>query len=318
MVGMLRKISIAVLLTLVATAANTANADVLFEGYSKVMLAGVHVGFVVQKYEFDSQKKEFATTYYLRTNAAGGNLTESLKARASASLAPISYQYTTLVGDQAKTIDATMKGETLTVVTKEGSSAKTTSKKIPKGSFFASFLAYVMLQGPEGVKTGAKYGYQAIAEEDGALYTGEAYVNGEETIRGVSAFKVLNTFKGSRFISFVTHKGEVVETRSPVQQIETQLVSGMPEASAGLSVNTSNLSLLFGGIPKGSENVVARKGAAPSTGPSPSAATGTAGEAKKKMLDAAPAPTGEGPKKDGVAGGQGIVIKPSSNPTPSR
>ena len=72
---------------LIATAPH-AHADVLFEGYSKVLLSGEHVGYTVVRYEFDSKKQEFTVVSLLRTNAKGGNLSESIKARASSSLKP--------------------------------------------------------------------------------------------------------------------------------------------------------------------------------------------------------------------------------------
>lgn len=285
-----------------------AKAEVLFEGYSKVLLSGEHVGYVVQRYEFDSKKKEFTTTSYLRTNAAGGNITESLKARSSASLRPISYQYTGLNGGVGKTIDATVNGDDLTAVIRENGKLQTTKKKLPKGAFLSSFLAYLMLQGKEGIKPGAKYGYQAVAEEDASPYTGEAYVEKEEIVGGITTFKVLNTFKGTQFVSNVTHKGEIIATRSPVQKIETILASNMQEAVGGMPFNANSVKMLFGSIPKGKENAIARK-----------TNSLAASAEKQKILNATPAPTGDNPKTEGVPAGQGIVIKgaPTKSDIPS-
>src|ERR1700678_942779 len=92
----LRRFSALVLPALLLFGFHFASAQVLFEGYSKVILDGVHVGYVVQRFEFDSKKKEFTTAYYLKTGANGGNITESLKARSTEGLRPISYQYTSL------------------------------------------------------------------------------------------------------------------------------------------------------------------------------------------------------------------------------
>lgn len=238
----------------------SADADTLFEGYAKILLAGKHVGFIVQRYEFDSKKKEFKATYYLRTTAAGGNITESLSAKSNAKLNPISYSFTELVNDHAKLIDASFKGDSMTIVKKEGGGSTTTTKKIPKGSFLSSFLVYLMLQGKEGIKPGVKYSYQAIAEEDAAVYSGEAAVASQETTKGIETFKVLNTFKGAKFISFVTHKGEILSTLSPAQDISTEVVASIDEATSapGLSVNTSNIALLFGALPKGTDNAISR------------------------------------------------------------
>lgn len=333
---------------------NVAKAEVLFEGYAKVLLSGAHVGYVVQRYEFDSKKKEFTTTSYLRTNPVGGNITESLKARSSASLKPLSYQYTSLAGGTGKTIDATFKNDELTAVVRENGKVQTNKRKIPKDAFLASFLAYLMLQGKEGIKPGVRYGYQAIAEETGGVSAGEAAVEKEEVINGITTFKVLNTFNGTRFVSNVTHKGEVLATRSPVQQVATELVAEMKDATNGMPFNSNSISMLFGSVPKGIENAVARKATgavAPDTKtPSvkgatevpvtkdktilgvdetetpamPESAPGIApvkaGPQKQQILNATPTPNAEEPKKEGVPAGQGIMIKgaPTAAPTENR
>lgn len=307
----------AIALVMVVTLPFAARAEILFEGYSKILLGGEHVGFAVQRYEFDPKKKEFSTIYYLKTNAAGGNITESLKARSTATLKPLSYQYTELSGDKARTIDANFKGDKMTAVVKEGGKQQTINKTLPKGTFLVSFLGYLMLQGKEGIKSGVKYGYQAIAEEDGNIYAGDAQIVGEETFAGVGTFKVVNTFKGSQFVSYVTNKAEIIGTRSPVQQIATELVPSIKEATAGISVNTSNLSLLFGGVPKGNENVIARLHSSP---PAATASTGTPSASKQTILNKSPTPSPESPKKEGVPAGVGITVKgatPSAPAAPS-
>lgn len=294
--------------------ASSARADILFEGYSKVLLSGVHVGYFVQRFEFDTKKQEFVTIYYLKTSPSGGNITESLKARSSATLRPISYQFTELIGDKPRTIDAQFKGETMTATIIDAGKKQTVHKKIPKDAFLSTFLGYLMLQSKAGIKKGNKYTYQAIAEEDGGLYNGEAYVAGEESAVGVGAFKILNTFKGSQFISFCTYKAEVIATRSPVQKIATELVASVKEATAGLSLNSNALIQLFGYVPRGTENPVSRRAAEPSTPPSaPAPPAGQAPPEKLKTLEATPPPSTDSPKMHGVPGGTGKHLKGSSD-----
>lgn len=292
-----------------------ARGEVLFEGYSKVLLDGVHVGYTVQRYEFDPKKKEFKTSYFLKTNQLAGNITESLQARASADFKPISYQFTELVGDKPRTIDAQFNGDTMTAKINQNGQIQTIQKKLPKGTFLSSFLAYVMLQGKEGIKTGAKYTYSAVAEEDAGVYSGEAFVKGEETVNGITAFKILNTFKGVQFVSYSTFKGEVIATRSPVQKVATELVAGIKEATAGFPVNSKTISQIFGDFPKGVDNPISRR--APETVTKVETPQDEAQEQKKKTLESAPAP-GTSPKKEGVPGGKGIIIKGnSSEPSPN-
>ena len=338
----------AILFTTLFAAVPFAHADVLFEGYSKVLLSGEHVGYTVVRYEFDSKKQEFTVVSLLRTNAKGGNLTESIKARASSSLKPIAFQYTGLVGGKAKTIDATFAGDQMTANVHEDGKTNVVKKKLPKGTFLSSFLAYLMLQGKEGIKPGTHYGYQAIAEEDASVNSGEASIEKEEVVDGISTFRVLNNFKGTKFVSNVTAKGEVISTHSPVEQIQTELVVNTQDAITGTTFNPNNVKTLFGSVPKGEENALFRKiGAASSKGAATSSAgagvsgdpgkasggasgastAGTqlgatdaddldgAGDAseKQKTLQAhkAKAATTDA-KKSGVPAGAGVTVKPKS------
>lgn len=232
-------------------------AQVLFEGYSKITLSGQFLGFVIQKYEFDVQKKNFIATSLIKYNEAGGGITESLKAYANEALEPISYSYNLLGPTGAKTIDASFAKGTLTVKTTE--KGKTTKKdiKLPKGSFFSSFLAYVILKNPQGLKTSSKYEYQAVAEEDGELYKGTATVQSEETYKGLRVFKILNDYKGAQFVSLTTDKGEMISTTAPQKSLSLELVAEPSQAMGGLSVGADNLKLLFGNIPEGKINALA-------------------------------------------------------------
>lgn len=232
-------------------------AQVLFEGYSKITLGGQFLGFVIQKYEFDIQKKNFISTSLIKYNEAGGGITESLKAYANEALEPISYSYNLLSPTGAKTIDASFAKGVLTVKTTE--KGKTIKKELtlPKGSFFSSFLAYVILKNPQGLKTSSKYEYQAVAEEDGDLHKGSATVQSEETYKGLRVYKILNDYKGAQFVSLTTDKGEMISTTAPQKSLSLELMAEPSQAMGGLSVGADNLKLLFGNIPEGKINALA-------------------------------------------------------------
>ena len=261
----------------------------LFEGWSKVLLSGQHVGYIIQRYEFDEKKKEFRAIHYMKMNADAGGLTDSLVARADATFKPINYQYTGLKDGKPILIDAGFKGDKMTAVVTEGKEKKTVNVTLPKGAFLSTFLGYVMLQGKEGLKKGIKYEYQGVLEEAAIVAKGEAYIADEETVSGIAAFRILNTVSGSRFISLATHKAEVLGTVSPSAGVQTVLVSTMEEAVAGHGLNSAAVSQLFGSVPKGKENEVSRrnimppaaKGAAPAAPgvTAPAAATAPGGAA---------------------------------------
>lgn len=275
------RFSLVIALALLATA-DPARAAVLFEGWSKVLISGKHVGYVIQRYDFDEKKKEFRATHFLKTNAESGGLTESLAARADASFKPVAYQYTNIMGAKPTLIDATFKGDQMTAVITEGKEKKTVKNTMPKGTFLSAFLGYVMLQGKEGLKKGVKYEYQGILEESALITKGEAYIAEEETVSGIPVFRILNTINGSKFISLASHKAEILGTVSPSAGVQTVLVPTMEEAVAGFGVNNSALTQLFGSMPKGKENEVARRSLMPPPKVPPVPAAGSAAAAAVK------------------------------------
>lgn len=267
-----------------------ASAAILFEGWSKVLISGKHVGYVVQRFDFDEKKKEWKATHFLKTSPESGGLTESLVARADASFKPLSYQYTNVVNGKPTLIDATFKGDKMTAVVTEGKEKKTLTNTLPKGTFLSAFLGYVMLQGKEGLKKGVKYEYQGIIEESALVTKGEAYISEEETVSGIPVFRVLNKINGSQFVSLASHKAEILGTTSPSAGVQTVLVPTMEEAVSALGVNSAALSQLFGSVPKGKDNEIARRSLMPPPKVPPTPNTGTGTGAVKAPPAAAPAP----------------------------
>lgn len=67
-------------------------------------------------------------------------------------------------------------------------------------------------------------------------------------------FQIANDFKGTKFLSLVTEKGESISTKAPSQSVETELVADPKDATEGFSLSEKNLKLLFGDVPKGLTN----------------------------------------------------------------
>jgi hypothetical protein len=234
-------------------------AEILFEGYSKIVSGGVHIGYSINRYEFDNKKKEFISISFLKTNELGGNITESLKAVAKDDLTPISYSYTTLIGNMPKTIDAKFSKGKMTAVVKDGEKISKINRDLPKGSFLSTFLAYVILKSPKGMQLDTRYDYQAVAEEDAMIQKGIALIKSQEESNGLKAYRILNEFKATKFVSLVTEKGEILSTKSPVQSIATELVPQPTMATNGLPIPTGLLKQLFSEVPLGVKNEIAKK-----------------------------------------------------------
>jgi hypothetical protein len=244
-------------LTLISLFAFQASAEILFEGYIKVLVANKHVGFGVQRYEIDSKKKQFINVNLLKFSIGGVVVTEGLKTISDLSFNPISYQYTRVEGNQAKTIDAVIKKNKMTGTIYMANKKTKISADVPKGSFFSSVLAYMLLSSPTGLKTDSRYDYQAIVEEDANLVKGSVVVEKEEQFNGISAFRTVNSFKGDRWISLVTGKGEVLKTEAPTQGVKSELVATPQEAIADIGLPVEIVKQLFGNTPQGLINVIA-------------------------------------------------------------
>lgn len=236
-----------------------AYAEILFEGYSKVTSEQKHIGFVISRYEFDSKKNQFISTYFTKVGTGKSEVTESLKATADADLNPISYEYTQVAGSNTKTIDAKFSGLKFNGIISENGSSRKISKNIEKGTFLSTFLVYLMLKSKAGLQSDTTYEYKAIAEEDGETVSGKAVVGKLESFNGVSTYKILNTFKDVSFVSFVNERGEVLGTQADSHGIHTQLVAKPSEAIEGFKISESTMKNLFGESPKGLNNVLSKR-----------------------------------------------------------
>lgn len=239
------------IITLILSPLQLIAADTLYEAYAKLMINDEHAGFIVSRYQFDLNKKQFISTYYLKTSNQMTDVSESLKAIADENLNPISYEYTSIAGKDTKTIDATFKGQDMIATIRNNGKIQKVNKKIEKGTFLSTFLIYLMLKSPQGLKSDAQYNYKAIAEEDADIYDGNAVVGKEELVKNIKAYKVKVEFKGQSFVSYVTSKGETISTQVQGQNVGSEIVSSADEAIGKFLKNKKTLELLFGKIPEG-------------------------------------------------------------------
>lgn len=272
-------------------------ANVLFEGYSKINVGDKHIGYTIQRYEFDAKKKQFKSTYFIQTSTEAGGINESLVAFANDKFEPVSYQYTAKVGDTIKIIDAKFDKGVMNATIGNGKVSQSKQKKLAPGTFLSTFLGYLMLQ--KGYEVGRKFSYVAIAEEDAEVFNGEAFIKEQTRFKDQDVFRILNTFKDAQFVSYVNPKGEVYGTTSPVQKITTELVAQPAEATKGLLVPAPSLKILFQAVPRGNvHSLLAQPSGsmappvAPATTPPPSttppAASAPATEPAKPAAPTAP------------------------------
>ncbi len=273
---------------------STSDPNTLFEGYYKVTSGEQHIGYSVIRYQFDPKEKKFTSQQMTRISTGGTEVMESLVASADETLNPVSYKYTSLMGGkQSKTIDAKFtKGKMTATVKETGKKDVSIKNDLKPGTFLSTFLVYTMLRSPTGIQTNSNYDYTAIAEEDGTIESGKAQVLKEEKYKGFTSFKVENTFKKNKFISFVNDKGEALATEVKDARITSELVPKAADAIGIIGLPESVVKSVFGSVPVGEKNVVTQY---------------------FKTIDKATPTAG---KQQGVAPGQGIMIK-GQNPEPS-
>jgi hypothetical protein len=240
-------------------------ADVMFEGYYKVNLAGKHIGYAIQRYEFEPKAKTFRAISFLRVKTGDQIIQESLKATANDKFQPVSYQYTSQIGAKIATIDGSLKPETMILKKSDGKKLVTENHKIPKGTFFSSLLVYMLMQRP--LTPGQVFEYSAIAEEEGASYTGRSLIESKEDKKEYNVYRILNSFKGEKFTSrmaVITDpkdakkniKAEVLGTESPEKNLSTELVPTPALATEGQMIPNKALVTLFGSMPTGKVNLL--------------------------------------------------------------
>jgi hypothetical protein len=259
---------IALFFLLATMAAAPAKAGILYEGWHKVLSAGQHVGYFVVRYDLDKKTNKFTYTSFLKTNAVGNDVTEAVKAESlqvtkpALWIVPQKYQYTSTEGKKVTLIDAAFhieggsgaKGKKkaklhmIAKITKDGKST-TYDQILPDDTFLSGYLTYIILQSKEGLKVGNNYKYAAIAEEDAKLYNGTAFVKERTHEAGQDGYKIIDEFKGIRFISIVNAKGDPLATKSPLLSIATQAAATREEAVGNLKLDEKNIRTLFGNIP---------------------------------------------------------------------
>jgi len=241
--------------------------DIMFEGYYKITLSGKSVGYNIQRYEYDAKSKTFSSISFLRVNFGQQLVQESLKAKSNDKFQPLSYQYTSQVDNELKTIDASFKGEIMQLTISDGKKkARTETHKLPKGTFLSSFLTYILMQ--KKLPVNEVFKYSGVAEEDGGSYWGKAWIQTKVTKGPYTVLRVMNKFKGEEFGSNLAVivdpknpdqyiKGEIITTDSAAKAIATELVSNPSQATEGHTVPNKVLVTLFGNMPTGKINMVA-------------------------------------------------------------
>jgi len=224
------------------------HAKVIHQYFQKIESNGNHIGYAIIKEEHLADKNQIIVTSFVKTNQAGGDITEGIKAYSEVSdLKPISYQYTLLVGEKSKTIDAVVRKGSLFSTVSDGKTKKTLQNKISENAFFSTFLLPKLMR--KGLAVKKNFEFEAIAEEDGTLSKGRLQILETTKIGGIDAYKLVNDYKDNRFYSYVSSDGKVLKTENPITKLNTITVKTKAEAVGNIAYPEVILKTMFGKVP---------------------------------------------------------------------
>jgi hypothetical protein len=284
----------------------SAQSEVLQEGWYKVTVGGQHAGYIVQRYEFDAKTKQFKSAYFMKTSALGGDFSESLTATSTEALEPISFRHLFVSAKETKSTEGEFSKGVMTYKVTAGDKVTSSQKQLKKGTFLSTFTTFLVLQNKAGgLKIGNNYRYTAIAEEDAIAYAGEAYVAGTEDYQGQKVFRVLNTFKNSKFISLLSSQGVTLKVKSPADSLEMTLTNTRAEAVGNLPLSEKSIEAIFGTMPKDSYKPVATEIKEPQKPSSKTSESPTSTKVQSKTKALAPPAT-----EDGTGVPKGLSVPP--------
>lgn len=259
MVGLKMIRSLLTTAILLSSALASASEPALFEGYYRVLKGGQHVGYYIMKHEFDAKKKQFIATTFMRLEGVD-DTTESIKAVATENFKPISFSYTAAATGMTRTIDVKVDKNKLVGTLSNLGAVEKIAKPINANTISSLFLVYAILRSPQGLKTNAVFDYEAIAEELAEGHKGTVKMGANEEYAGQKVIRIENTFLDTKSTNLVTDRGEVLATTSPAQKISIELVAKPENAIGKFRLQTGLLKALFGEIPAGKDNVLAKSG----------------------------------------------------------
>jgi hypothetical protein len=245
----------------------SAYADILFEGYYKIISSDRHVGYIIHRDAYNARTKLRTLTYLVWTkyNESVSQEAVQVVVRRSAKkrFIPVSFRHWEGLLELTSLTEGTF-GEKLHVIRKDLRKNVTVNKGSllvpPDGVFSSLALPMIAELRPAEFVAGHRIVLTAFSEES-ERYSDMAVnilktvpVNGERVI--TAEIQYLN--EATRFLLLTD--GQTLGTRSNLTPLETYLVADRKEAIGNFPLPAKTVRLLFGYEPSGLTNPVATSG----------------------------------------------------------
>jgi hypothetical protein len=244
-------------LIILALKLSAAAAEIVFEGYYKIEKGEKPLGFSVVREEFDPKLKEWRMHYFINTRDRDHEERSiNCSIRYNQNFKPLESTYEETDGALKSSSHILFSGSKFTHKFVSKGTKGTVSGTLGKDEFLRSSAHRVLLHNK--LKKGMGYSFTALREDSGKQQSGQVKVHDEKDFGGHKVFQISDDFELYIEETWLTADGQVLSSRTPQFGITSTLVANIDIALEGSDYNRKNLAKMFGQIPLGKKNKVAR------------------------------------------------------------
>jgi hypothetical protein len=237
--------------------ASAARAEVTLDAYYAIQVNGKHVGFSVQRDEYDPKTKTHKIKYFIKTNEQDNDMEQFVSTEQTDGYQPKSFRFLSRVRKAESAIRGNVRGKDLKLTFKEPKGQKTVSIPLSGDMFFSSALGPVLIASK--LSKGKALSFHAINEEDGFLGDGVVYVIDETEVSKHKVYRLITHFQNVETEVWLLDTGVALASQSTHIQLRAEMVANRLDATEGLDFNLKTLAKYFGSVPEGKINPFARK-----------------------------------------------------------
>ena len=233
-------------------------AKVLFEGYYKLEVKGMHRGYMVIQHSLDEATNERTFAYYMYKKVDQIVSQSGVTVTSTADFKPLRYKSVEWSGKDSVYIRGKFGPKGLELTKYNGRTNKVLEvlddKPVPSMAIFSAMVSQVQAKNVNDYKEGYNVAFNALAEESSQFDHGEFKVLRQNPFGGQMIFQVLAIFMNEAFEFFTFRNGEIAGTRSDIQDQITYLVANRDEAVKDFPLNEVSLKTIFDAVPFGVTN----------------------------------------------------------------
>jgi len=252
-------IFLSILWPALASPSAAAENKVLFEGYYRIEVKGVHRGYVVQRHEYNQATQERTLTYFMWRKEDGDVSQMGVKAVSRNGLRPKSYSLYEWLNADSTVLHGKFGPKNLELTKHDLRTNKVIEVPepvvIPQNAIFSSYVTQVMAKAdPEAYREGLHMSFVGFSEESAEFDDGLLKILRTNPFENQMVYQVLASFMNEDIELFTFRNGEMLGSRSEILDNVTYLVGTKEEAIGDFKIAADSLKKVFGNIPHGATN----------------------------------------------------------------